>query len=100
MRVVLYGATGKVGSVILKELIDRGHSVAAVARTPEKVKKLKNVTVVQGDLSDPATIAGIIKRADALFRPMGRRPTKQLRSSPLWTASFEASRKLVDLASS
>ena len=26
MHIVLYGATGKAGSIILKELVDRGHS--------------------------------------------------------------------------
>lgn len=76
MRVVLYGATGKVGSVILKELVDRGHTVAAVARTPEKIKKLKNVSVVQGDLSDPAKIAGVVKRADAVVSAYGPPPDK------------------------
>jgi uncharacterized protein len=76
MRVVLYGATGKAGSVILKELVNRGHSVTAVARTPEKVQKLKNVSVVQDDLSDPTKIAGILKGADAVVSAYGPPPDK------------------------
>ena len=66
MKVVLYGATGKAGSVILNELVDRGHTVVAAARTPEKVQKLKNVSTVQDDLSDPAKTVGIVKDADAI----------------------------------
>jgi len=76
MHVVLYGATGKAGSVILKELVDRGHAVTAVARTPEKVRNLKNVNVIQGDLSDPAEIAGIVKGADAVVSAYGPPPDK------------------------
>jgi uncharacterized protein len=76
MRVVLYGATGKAGSVILKELVNRGHSVTAVARTPDKVQKLKNVSVVQDDLSDPTKIAGILKGADAVVSAYGPPPDK------------------------
>jgi putative NADH-flavin reductase len=76
MRVVLYGATGKAGSVILKELVDRGHSVTAVARTPEKVQKFKNVSVVQSDLSDPAKVARIVKGADAVVSAYGPPPDK------------------------
>ena len=76
MRVVLYGATGKAGSVILKELVNRGHSVTAVARTPEKVQKLENVSVVQGDLIDPTKIAGILKGADAVVSAYGPPPDK------------------------
>ena len=38
MRVVLYGATGMIGSRILKELLSRGHTVTAVARDPSKLE--------------------------------------------------------------
>jgi uncharacterized protein len=74
VKVVLYGATGKAGSVILKELIDRGHTVVAAARAPEKVQKLKNVTAVQDDLSNPAKTAGIVKDADAIVSAYGPPP--------------------------
>jgi uncharacterized protein len=74
MKVVLYGATGKAGSVILKELVDRGHTVVAAARAPEKVQKLKNVTAVQDDLGNPAKIANIVKDADAIVSAYGPPP--------------------------
>jgi putative NADH-flavin reductase len=76
MRVILYGATGKTGSIILKELVDRGHTVMAVARTPAKVRKLQNVDVIQGDLGDPAKVAGIVKGADAVVSAYGPPPDK------------------------
>ena len=65
MKVILYGSTGKAGSVILEELVARGHTVVAAARKPEKVQKLKNVTAVQDDLSNLVRITSIIKGADA-----------------------------------
>jgi putative NADH-flavin reductase len=74
LKVVLYGATGKAGSVILKELVDRGHVVTAAARTPEKVRKIENVTAVQDDLSDPAKTASIVKAADAVVSAYGPPP--------------------------
>jgi len=39
MKVALLGATGFVGSAILKEALDRGHKVTAIARDPEKLEK-------------------------------------------------------------
>jgi nucleoside-diphosphate-sugar epimerase len=39
LKVVLYGATGKAGSVILKELFDRGQTV--IAATPHSRKSAK-----------------------------------------------------------
>ena len=62
MKVALIGATGNAGSRVLAELVKRGHQVTAIARTPEKVAKLKGVTAVKGDLdkSDllPKAMAG------------------------------------------
>jgi putative NADH-flavin reductase len=65
MKIVLYGATGKSGKVILKELVDRGHTVVAVARQPENVDKLSNVTTAQDDLADVTKTAQILAAANA-----------------------------------
>ena len=74
MKVLLYGATGKSGAVILKELVDRGHAVVAAARKPENVAKLPNVTAVQDDLTDIAVTTAIVKGADAVVSALGPPP--------------------------
>ncbi len=40
MKIALIGATGFVGSAILKEALDRDHEVTAIARDPEKLQPL------------------------------------------------------------
>ena len=37
MNLVLFGATGMIGSRVLKELVSRGHTVTAVARDVSRV---------------------------------------------------------------
>jgi hypothetical protein len=37
MKIALIGATGFVGSALLKEALDRGHEVTAIVRHPEKL---------------------------------------------------------------
>ncbi|HEY1987361.1 MAG TPA: NAD(P)-dependent oxidoreductase [Terracidiphilus sp.] len=64
MKVILFGASGMIGSRILKELIQRGHSVTAFVRNPEKVTA-DGVTVVQGDMTDRASVVTAAKGADA-----------------------------------
>jgi uncharacterized protein len=64
MNVVLYGASGMIGSRILKELLHRGHTITAVVRNPEKVTAV-GVYVVMGDVLDPATVAATAKGKDA-----------------------------------
>jgi putative NADH-flavin reductase len=64
MNVVLFGASGMIGSRILKELLHRGHTVTAVVRNPEKVTAV-GAYVVIGDVLDPAGVAAAAKGADA-----------------------------------
>jgi putative NADH-flavin reductase len=65
MKVVLFGASGTIGSRVLDELVRRGHSVTAVARHPEKVQSVNGVNAVQGDVTDPASVAAVARGADA-----------------------------------
>jgi hypothetical protein len=67
MNVILYGATGKSGSRILKELLSRGHKVTAVARDTSKLNGVNGLTVKKDDLSDVNKIVEVIKGADAVI---------------------------------
>jgi putative NADH-flavin reductase len=67
MKVALIGASGKVGTRILKELTDRGHSVTAIARNPEAIPALPNVTAKGGDIANRAELAALFKGHDAVI---------------------------------
>jgi uncharacterized protein len=64
MNVALFGASGMMGSRILRELLHRGHTVTAVVRNPEKVTAV-GAYVVMGDVLDPASVAAAAKGAEA-----------------------------------
>jgi uncharacterized protein len=65
MKVVLYGASGMIGSRILQELLHRGHQVTAVVRSPEKVAASPGVRVLKGDVTEPGSVAQTAKGAEA-----------------------------------
>jgi uncharacterized protein len=65
MNVVLFGASGMIGSRVLKELVSRGHSVIAAARNPEKIATGTGITVVQADADEPESVAAAADGADA-----------------------------------
>jgi len=67
MKVVLLGATGFVGSALLKEALDRGHRVTAIVRDPEKLEKRDGLIPRKGDVYDTASLAGLIEGNDALI---------------------------------
>ena len=55
MKVTIIGASGFMGSFILKEALRRGHKVTAVVRHPEKItEKHPNLSVEKGDATDAA----------------------------------------------
>lgn len=64
MNVVLYGASGMIGSRILQELLRRGHAVTAVVRNPDKINATR-ARVVKGDVNDEASVTATVKGADA-----------------------------------
>ncbi len=67
-KIVLIGASGFVGSAILKEALDRGHYVTGVVRHPEKITVLhKNLIVKTGDVSFRDTVSEVSKGADAVI---------------------------------
>lgn len=66
-RIALIGASGNVGSRLLKELVSRGHQVTAIGRDPGKVPVGPNVAAMQGDIKDAAGLAALLKGHDAVI---------------------------------
>jgi putative NADH-flavin reductase len=67
MKIAVIGATGFVGSALLKELTDRGHEVTAIARHPEKLTvRGPLVHPVAADILDVQQVAGLLKGNDAV----------------------------------
>ncbi len=67
MRVVLYGATGRAGSRILRELLSRGHQVRAVTRESGPPALPAEVEVSVDDLSDVNRTIEIVRGFDAVI---------------------------------
>ncbi|KAF1072385.1 MAG: 2-alkyl-3-oxoalkanoate reductase [Pseudomonas citronellolis] len=69
MKVFLTGATGWVGSVIVRELLQAGHQVAGLARSADRAEALANTgaRVVRGTLDDLALLRAEADAADAVI---------------------------------
>src|ERR1700687_857547 len=77
MKVALLGATGFVGSALLKEAIDRGYMVTAIVGHPEKLEKPEGLTAKPCDVYDTTSLATLIEDNDALisaFNPGWKNP--------------------------
>lgn len=78
MKIVIFGATGRTGSEIVRLALADGHEVKAFARTPGKVTSQFNLTVVQGDVRDTQAVKEAIEGADAVVSALGTDGTTTL----------------------
>ncbi len=70
LRCLVTGATGYIGGLLVPELLDRGHAVRAMARTPAKLDGARwrdRVEVVQGDLTDPESLVAAFEGTDVVY---------------------------------
>lgn len=67
MKIALIGASGFVGSAVLKEASARSHQITAIARHPDKVEKLPGVTAIRADAADTQQLADIIAGQDVVI---------------------------------
>jgi uncharacterized protein YbjT (DUF2867 family)/uncharacterized protein YndB with AHSA1/START domain len=80
MRVLVTGATGYVGSLLVPRLLAAGHEVRVLARDPARAAARSwgaRVEVVRGDVLDPATLGPALGGTDAayyLVHSMGPNP--------------------------
>jgi putative NADH-flavin reductase len=77
MKIALLGATGFVGSALLKEALDRGHVVTAIVRHPGKLEKREGLTAKAGDVYDTASFATLIRGNEVIisaFNPGWKNP--------------------------
>lgn len=67
-KILIYGATGKVGRQAVNEALNRGHIVTAVSRDPSRITAAHdNLTAVKGDILDPESVASLVAGQDVVI---------------------------------
>ncbi len=77
MKLALFGASGMIGSRLLREAVRRGHAVTAVVRDPRRFPApMGRVIVIKGDVRNPADVAAAVAGHDAVLCAVG--PTAEV----------------------
>jgi uncharacterized protein YbjT (DUF2867 family) len=78
MRIVVFGANGPTGRLLVDQALRAGHEVAAVTRRPDGGSPRDALTVVGADVTDPDAVATAVAGSDAVLSTVGvpysRRP--------------------------
>lgn len=79
MRLVVFGATGGTGRLVVEQALAAGHEVTAVARRPSAfAARHERLEVVRGDVLEPSTVERAVAERDAVVSALGaagRAPT-------------------------
>ncbi|MFC4372797.1 SDR family oxidoreductase [Nocardia halotolerans] len=70
MRCVVFGATGYIGGRLVPELVQAGHRVRVVARTPAKLTEVPwrdRVEVVDGDVTDHGDVRAAVADQEVVY---------------------------------
>ena len=70
--VLVVGATGSIGRLVVEEAVRQGYVVRALVRTPSKARKFPaQVEVISGDVTRPETLAAAVDGIDAIVFTLG-----------------------------
>lgn len=68
MHLTIFGSTGRTGQHLVAQALERGHTVTAAARTPEKLTRTHDaLRVAACDVLQPETLGAAVEGADAVI---------------------------------
>ncbi len=72
MKIVVFGASGKTGILIVYQALNQGHEVTAFARQPSRVTiQHQNLRVIQGDILETEKVKMAVLGQDAVLCTLG-----------------------------
>lgn len=71
MKIIVFGANGKVGTHVVDLLVKNGHQVIAVVHGNNSFESFSNLEVVRGDIYDRNSFENSIKGCDVVVSTLG-----------------------------
>jgi uncharacterized protein YbjT (DUF2867 family) len=72
VRITVFGATGRMGHLLVRQALDAGHAVTAYARNPELLRiDHPNLSVHAGQLDNDEAVRAAVQSADAVVEGVG-----------------------------
>lgn len=99
MKYFLTGATGFIGERLAKQLVDAGHEVVALVRSPHKAKYLSalGVTIAEGDITIRESMRAPMTGVDGVFHLAAWYKVGVKDKSPAQRINVEGTRNVLEL---
>ncbi len=74
MKLIVLGATGGTGLELIRQALERGHSLTAFVRSTDRLKPFRDrISIKQGDLLNSAELEQVVQGHDAVLSGFGPR---------------------------
>jgi putative NADH-flavin reductase len=77
MKIIVFGATGGTGKLLVSQALSKGHSVTAFVRNPEGLTQDPHLRVIQGDVLDFGAVVNAVRGHRAVLSALGARSLKK-----------------------
>ncbi len=77
MKIIIFGATGGTGKLMVSQALAKGHSVSVFVRDPVGLPQDSRLRVIQGNLFDFATVVDAVRGHRAVLSALGARSLKK-----------------------
>lgn len=77
MQLTVFGASGKVGSLVVKIALRRGYKVVAFIHSNNPFDEVGNFSIIQGEISDKQAVNKAIEGSNAVISALGSWGTKE-----------------------
>ncbi|CAH3167708.1 unnamed protein product [Porites evermanni] len=88
---VVFGASGPMGRLLVQQALQKGHLVTAVVRSPEKFDiKHEKLDVIKGDILNSESLIPVLEGKDAVLSCLGAHGTSVFRHTTLYSESMKS----------
>ena len=77
MKIIVFGANGRTGKLIVTQALAKGHAVTAYARTTEGLPQDPHLRLIQGDVFDFGAVVDAIRGHRAVLSALGANTRKK-----------------------
>lgn len=101
MKILITGATGFTGSVLVRKLVNAGESVRAIARESSNIDHLKDLDIewYRGDIYDPKVVSEAAEGVHYIFHVAAAFREAKLSDQDYWNVHVKSTQLLVKAAS-
>ena len=98
--ILVTGATGHIGNVLVRKLLEQGEKVRALVWKGEDTTPLKNLDVeqVEGDVLDPASLEPALRGVETVYHLAGIISIMPGRNPFVWKVNVEGTRNVLEAA--